>query len=434
MCPSCREAILQLHQQQARTRAPLTFWLHSPTVWIIAVNTLVFLAMSISAKTLTAPSSELLLQWGANFGPYTLGGQWYRLLTSVFLHAGILHLLLNMWALLNLGVLAELLFGRRSFVVLYLLCGLGGSIASVWWHTAIVGVGASGAIFGVAGALLPALAFHRNQRMRAAMRGNLGSIALFVLYNIAFGAASARIDNAAHLGGLLTGILLGVLIPSGLLRERRPGVVRAPTAFTLVGVLLFAAAAGARYTNGDKIALASAEHALRSGNPQHALQDAQRALASNPNLAEAHYLLGYIHLQRNELEQAGEEFQRTVAIRPAFADGYSQLCVVYLRKRAFVEAERTCQKAVSLDPKDPDKQYNLGLTEMAVRHYPAAVQSFSKAAAARPKSVDENYYFALALFMNGEQEKATAQLNKVLAIDPNHLLARDLLTRLNQRN
>lgn len=434
MCPSCREEILRLHQPRAGTRAPLTFWLHSPTVWIIAVNTLVFLAMSIAAKSLTTPSSELLLRWGANFGPYTLGGQWFRLLTSVFLHAGVLHLLLNMWALLNLGVLAELLFGRRSYVVLYLLCGLGGSVASVWWHTAVIGVGASGAIFGVAGALLPALAFERNQRMRAAMRGNLGSIALFVLYNIAFGAASARIDNAAHLGGLLTGILLGALIPSGPLRERKPGIIRAPVAFILVGALLFAAAAGARYTRGDKLALASAEHALRSGETQHALQDAQRALAANPNLAEAHYLLGYIHLQRNELEQAAEEFQRTVAIRPAFADGYSQLCVVYLRQRSFAEAERRCQRSVSLDPKDPDKQYNLGLTEMALRDYPAAVQSFGKAADARPHSAEENYYFALALFMNGEQAKATDQLNKVLAIDPNHVLARDLLARLNQRH
>ncbi len=103
-----------------------------------------------------------------------------------------------MWAFLNLGILAELLFGRRSFVLLYLYCALGGSIASVWWHAAVVGVGASGAIFGIAGALLPALAFQRNQRLRAAMRGNLTSIALFVFYNIAFGAAMPRTSIMPH--------------------------------------------------------------------------------------------------------------------------------------------------------------------------------------------------------------------------------------------
>ena len=90
-----------------------------------------------------------------------------------------------MWAFLNLGILAEMLFGRRSYVGLYLFCALGGSIASAWWHTAVVGVGASGRNFRYGRSLLPALAFHRNQRLRAAMRGNLTSIAIFVFYNIA---------------------------------------------------------------------------------------------------------------------------------------------------------------------------------------------------------------------------------------------------------
>ena len=205
--------------------------------------------MAVSLHS-SSPSPDKLIRWGANFGPLTLGGQWWRLLTSAFLHANILHLALNMWAFLNLGILAEMLFGRRSYVLLYLFCALGGSIASAWWHTAVVGVGASGAIFGIAGALLPALAFQRNQRLRAAMRGNLTSIAIFVFYNIAFGAASSHIDNSAHLGGLVTGAILGGLLPSGLVRETEPGatsarpqragVLRPYMAFALVAVLLLA--------------------------------------------------------------------------------------------------------------------------------------------------------------------------------------------------
>ena len=130
-------------QRVATRRPPLSFWLRSPTAILIALNVLVFLAMAASLHS-ASPSPDRLIGWGANFGPLTLGGQWWRLLTSAFLHANILHIALNMWAFLNLGILAELLFGRRSFVLLYLFCALGGSIASVWWHTAVVGVGASG--------------------------------------------------------------------------------------------------------------------------------------------------------------------------------------------------------------------------------------------------------------------------------------------------
>jgi membrane associated rhomboid family serine protease/Tfp pilus assembly protein PilF len=440
LCPACRQELARIQQQRVATRRPpLSFWLHSPTAILIAINVLVFLAMAISLRS-TSPSPDKLIRWGANFGPLTLGGQWWRLLTSAFLHANILHIALNMWAFLNLGLLAELLFGRRNFVLLYLYCALGGSIASVWWHTAVVGVGASGAIFGIAGALLPALAFHRNQRLRAAMRGNLTSIAIFVFYNIAFGAAVAHIDNAAHLGGLFTGALLGWLLPSGSVREPEPtaisgppqraGILRSYMAFALVAVLLLAAAAFTHRRNRDELTLANAEQALRAGNQQQALLNVQRVLRDHPNRPDAHFLLGYIYLSRNDLDKALQEFNRTIELKPDLADAYSQVCVVYLRMRSFDNAVASCQKAISLDPGDPDKQYNLGLAQMARRDYPEAVRAFTKAAQARPNSLDENYHLALALVLNGDQQRAQEQLTKVLRIKPDFRPARDLLDRL----
>ena len=89
-----------------------------------------------------------------------------------------------MWCLYNLGWLAELLFGRSRFTLLYLMCGIGGSLASICWHGNGVSVGASGAIFGIAGALIPAMLLHGNQRLRALLKGQLISIALFVIYSI----------------------------------------------------------------------------------------------------------------------------------------------------------------------------------------------------------------------------------------------------------
>ncbi len=105
--------------------------------------------------------------WGANAGALTSGGQWWRLLTSTFEHGGLLHIALNMWCLYNLGWLAELLFGRSRFTLLYLMCGIGGSLGSICWRGNGISVGASGAIFGIAGALIPAMMLHSNQRLRA---------------------------------------------------------------------------------------------------------------------------------------------------------------------------------------------------------------------------------------------------------------------------
>ena len=96
-----------------------------------------------------------------------------------------------MWCLYSLGWLAELLFGRSRFTLLYLMCGIGGSLGSICWRGNGVSVGASGAIFGVAGALIPAMMLHSNQQLRALLKGQLTSIALFVVYNLAFGRRHA---------------------------------------------------------------------------------------------------------------------------------------------------------------------------------------------------------------------------------------------------
>jgi len=454
LCPLCRaEVRAQQERQIVRSRPPLSFWLKSPTAQIIAINTVIFLAVCVSDHALT-PRTGTLVRWGANFGPLTLNGQWWRLLSSAFLHAGVLHLALNMWAFLNLGVLAEVLFGRRVFVCLYLFCALGGSVGSVWWHADVVGVGASGAVFGVAGALLTALAFQRNRRMRAAMRGHLTSIAIFVFYNIAFGVAAAHVDNAAHLGGLITGAILGVLLPSGQ-RERaeeeesaaiagdtqatpapsataskRAGVLRSWMAFAVVGILLLALFSSARHKQQDATSLRSALRAWRSGDQERAIQQFGRILERQPNFAEGHFMLGRIYMERNDLDNALREFRRTVELKPQFVEGQSQLCAVYTRKRSLNEALPYCRQAVSLDPSSPDRSYNLGLVQMALRDFGGAVTSFEKAAEARPDAVDENYELALALFLNGEKQKAMAQAEKVVRLDPNHARARELLNEL----
>jgi membrane associated rhomboid family serine protease len=178
-------------------------------VWI---NVAVFAAMTLTGVSPLSPSSGELLKWGGNIGPLSLGPQPWRLLTANYLHAGIIHLGFNMWCLWNLGMLAERIFDRRTYFLVYTASGLAGSLLSAWGHPMIVGVGASGAIFGLAGALIGALYFGRLPIPEGALRGTLKSLLSFAGYNLLFGAVVPGIDNLAHIGGFLTGFAVGTAL------------------------------------------------------------------------------------------------------------------------------------------------------------------------------------------------------------------------------
>jgi len=179
---------------------------------LFGINVAVFLAMVLAdASVLENAPGELLVRLGANFGPLTLGGQYWRLLTCVFLHGNLLHIAFNMWCLWDLGALAESLYGHWTFAVVYLLAGVGGSLGSIVWNPNVLSVGASGAIFGIAGALIASFYLGEFSLPRAAISGSLRSVVTFVGYNLVFGAILSRVDNAAHVGGLVTGLILGAL-------------------------------------------------------------------------------------------------------------------------------------------------------------------------------------------------------------------------------
>ncbi len=180
---------------------------------IVGINAAVFVGMLVAGvQMLGNPSGEDLVRFGANFGPYTLSGQWWRLLSCVFIHGGLLHIAFNMWCLWDLGRLAESIYGHLMFAAVYLITGLTSSLASIFWNPFTLSVGASGAIFGIAGALIAAFYLGEFSLPRAAMSGMLRSVMLFVGYNLFFGAIVARTDNAAHVGGLLMGLIMGALI------------------------------------------------------------------------------------------------------------------------------------------------------------------------------------------------------------------------------
>lgn len=173
---------------------------------IIDLNIILFIVMVASGVNAFLPNNESLVKWGANFKPVTLGGEWWRLITNCFLHIGILHLLMNMYALLYIGLLLEPHLGKARFLSAYILTGITASITSLWWHDLTISAGASGAIFGMYGVFLSMLT--TNLIEKSARQALIASIGIFVGYNLINGMKGG-IDNAAHIGGLIGGLIVG---------------------------------------------------------------------------------------------------------------------------------------------------------------------------------------------------------------------------------
>lgn len=182
---------------------------------LVLINILVFVVMLIDGVNALMPESQDLLDWGANFRPITLSGEWWRLFTACFLHIGVLHLLLNMYALLYIGVLLEPYLGKTRFLVAYLVCGIVSSMASLWWNDLTISAGASGAVFGMYGVFIALLTTSLVDK--AMKKPLLASVGVFVAYNIVYGLKpGSNIDNAAHIGGLLSGLVIGYSFVPGI--------------------------------------------------------------------------------------------------------------------------------------------------------------------------------------------------------------------------
>src|SRR6185436_8356331 len=202
---------LEAHREQTFQASLLAATPHIVfTPALIAINLAVFAAMVARHVSAFAPTTEALVAWGADYGPLTTHGQWWRLVTATFVHIGLTHLLVNMFALFVIGRFTERLFGNAGFLVLYLLGGIAASLTSLSIHPAtIVSAGASGAIFALYGGLIGFLLVRRSAMSYATSTSLALNAAGFVAFNLFYGLTKAHIDMAAHVGGLLAGVPIG---------------------------------------------------------------------------------------------------------------------------------------------------------------------------------------------------------------------------------
>lgn len=222
---------------------------------LLAVNLVVWLLMELSGGS---RDMDVLVRFGAMYGPLIGMGEYWRLFTAIFLHAGILHLLLNCIGLWIIGRLVESMYGHFRFITIYLIAGLSGSALSYVFNKTAVAAGASGAIFGILGALTAYFLAHRDL-MGDMGRENLTGLAVVVALNLAVGLIIPGIDNWAHLGGLAGGFVVGLALapryryeivatPSGL--GRRIAGQRAPGMRWLIVGVMIGAIAGLVWVGG----------------------------------------------------------------------------------------------------------------------------------------------------------------------------------------
>ena len=354
-------------------RAPIT-------LTFLAINIGVFLLMLPFGAGWWHTPNGVQLAWGANFGPATQDGQWWRLFTAMFIHFGVIHLVLNMWALWDIGRLVERLYGRWRFAALYLASGVAGNLVSlVMQGNQAVSGGASGAIFSLYGALLIFLWRERRQVDGGEFRWLFGGALAFSTLMLVLGQMVPGIDNSAHAGGLGAGMLLGALLvlpwtvqSPPVRRARRVGLLLLLVALPLLLIRL----PPPTYLLGDELRARAAIQAflVQDQSTSKVLDQLLRQSANDPRSFDT--LAGRIETDVSAVY--AKSFDQLLQTKPGSA-APSAATWLTLRNYADIRAEATRELAHSIRAGDATRA-----RKALEKTRQAPAQAASAAAAATP--------------------------------------------------
>ncbi|MFA9559382.1 rhomboid family intramembrane serine protease [Evansella sp. AB-rgal1] len=293
-----------------------------------------------------------LIEFGAKFNPYIHEGEWWRFFSSMFLHIGFLHLMMNSLALYFLGSAVERIFGTFRFIFIYFLAGFLGSVASFAFNEQ-VSAGASGAIFGCFGALLYFGLIHRRLFFRT-----MGMNVLVILaINLAFGFLVPMVDNGAHIGGLVGGFVASAIV--GLPKHKIIKMKIIVIVFTIIsffGLLSYA------YSQEESIQTYAVFYQLgqehvqndeyEEGKPYFERIVSGNLISAEPILTETYFTLSYIQAQLGEYEDARENLLKVLEREPDLQDAHYNLSLVYLELMQYEDAYEHIQRALAESPND----------------------------------------------------------------------------------
>lgn len=403
---------------QLRVRRQVRYSDFPITSFLLGANVLVYIAMVVSGVSPVEPSTTALLKWGADFGPYTLGGQPWRVLSSAFVHGGIVHIGFNMWCFWDLGRMAERVFGKWAHLLIYLFTGISASLLSLLVHPLEISVGASGAIFGICGALIPALYFGRLPVPKPAIRATLRSLIFFAVFNLFLGASIAHIDNFAHVGGLVFGLLAGLLLSRTLIwqSEARRNVQSA--IFIALAALLFFSWRFVERRNGFVVPLYYGTEAAARNDLKTATADFTRAIAMRSDIAELHNLLAETYDKEQQPDKAVPELQKSLALNPRQPQAQAELCDAQIRLQQYAAAVSSCASAFRDSPNNLAAAVNQSAALLQLGRFQEAIQLLEPLAAKAPNVMQFHMNLARSYYESRRFSDAMAQYQQVVKLDP----------------
>jgi rhomboid protease GluP len=336
---------------------------HRPLVtWILLAAILVVFGLELLAGG--SMDTEVLVRLGAKVTPLIADGQYWRLFTAMFLHIGVFHLLFNCYALFAIGTELERVFGPLRFALVYFLSGLMGSLAS-YAFSYTLSAGASGAIFGVIGALAAFFLLYRD-RLGAWGRARLGNIAFLIALNLFLGFTRPGIDNLGHIGGLVGGLGLGwALAPRYRLDATRGTVLdlnrparHVPALLVAVLVLVAGTALATQAHRDDpRLHLSRGRDALQREAWDEAAAEFEQALAQDPSLGDVstYFFLGLAYNQLDQPERAAQAYEAGLALDPRDGPSHWNLALTYFQLERHAEALEHFRAYLALHPEDAER-------------------------------------------------------------------------------
>jgi rhomboid protease GluP len=385
---------------------------------LMAVNIAVYVWMVLHHASPTSPGTDQIIRWGGNFGPLTLGGEPWRLLTAVFVHIGIVHLLTNMWALYVLGRLAEMVYGRWTYLWVYLIAGVSGSVASLLWNPRNVSAGASGAIFGIAGALIATFIVGKLPLPKRNVRYLLFTLIVFSAFDLLYGIWKTGVDNAAHFGGFFTGMLLGLLLGRYLRAEGGAKLARERVLLAAAAALLLFATLVWRRDGY----VADAERArvlLNQGKVNEAVAQLQTAAAKRPNETYILLLLADASVRKGDFAKAEGFYRRVTQLKSDDALGWIGLAESCAAQGKNAESAVAWIQAAQLAKSNNGAYwYNAGQAYSRTDRQDDAMRAFQKAIALSPLSPEAWGALGFAQLKAGQNQQAVTSLEKAVKLQP----------------
>ncbi|MDU1845197.1 MAG: rhomboid family intramembrane serine protease [Niallia nealsonii] len=305
----------------------------------IAIQIIMFFLMEGSGGS---TNSETLINWGAKVNYLIADGEWWRLITPIFLHIGILHLIMNSIALYYVGPLIERIFGNSRFLFIYLFAGFSGVFASYLLSPSL-SAGASGAIFGCFGALL----YFAWQFPKLFFRVMGWNVIIIIIINLIFGFTIQGIDNAGHIGGLVGGFLATAIVHFPKKKSWKIQLSALVMTLLLIGIGISYTASTAVLHRVDKSALNLVNNYIN--DEKYAQAEEVLNKVEFKNNENYYFLLSYIQLKNKEFAKAEENLQKTIALNPQFHEAYYNLAVVSLYNEDLTKAREYIQTAIELD-------------------------------------------------------------------------------------